>query len=68
MSHLVTATGQSRADVERDVFRQLLMTDERLRPNQDHWLETIVGLKQAALQGSPPETIVGILKNALQEV
>lgn len=53
-----TTEAASRADVERQVLRQLIERDERYRAASEEWTSVVLRLKEMALQRTPVESIL----------
>ncbi|MEZ4866187.1 MAG: DNA repair exonuclease [Caldilineaceae bacterium] len=58
----------SRTELERQVITDLLERDVRYRAQSEAWASMTLSLKQLALSGSSPETVVTELANQLTEI
>jgi exonuclease SbcD len=54
---------KSRAELEREVIRDLVERDARYRPEAADWAEVILNVKQMTLEGTSPEGILDYLES-----
>lgn len=60
--------GASRADVERQVLRDLLARDRRYQEDAEEWTQTVLTLKKHALDGLSPDAIIDELAHRMDEI
>ncbi len=57
---------KSRADLERDVIKDLVERDARYRPAAADWTEVILNVKRLTLEGTSPGDILDYLETSSQ--
>ena len=58
----------SRTELERKVITELLERDIRFRPQSEQWTSLTLSLKQLALNGASPDTILTELGHKIKEI
>ena len=56
-----------RPELERRVLRDLVQRDSRYRDRPEFWVSLITEVKTMALAGSPPDAIVGTMRQRVAE-
>jgi DNA repair exonuclease SbcCD nuclease subunit len=59
---------KSRAELEREVIRNLVERDARYRPEAADWAEVILNVKHMTLEGTSPEGIIDYLESTRQPI
>ncbi len=59
---------KSRAELEREVMKDLVERDARYRPAAADWADLILNVKRMVLEGTSPEGLVEYLESASQRV
>lgn len=57
-------TEAARPELERGIIRELLERDARFRPAAEAWTNATLDLKRMMLEGSPPQAVIDVLREA----
>ncbi|MFW6135802.1 MAG: metallophosphoesterase family protein [Chloroflexota bacterium] len=61
-------TKAARPELERGIVRELLERDARFRTASQAWTRVALDLKRMALEGSPPDALIDVLRQARAEI